>query len=172
MKEIDVDKQTKETLEFVFSETNKMATNVLKSVSENINKSYILFAFLSSLFSFCFVKIVGNEFIYGILLFGSLICIILIRKNLFPPIINFTGSKPEKLITSYFEDFEGENLEKEYLASQIQSYSKSIKVNEETIKKMVSRFKNTLMALAITFFLFGLIYVFISFNFFAESLMT
>ena len=135
MEQINIEKHTKYSLELIFSEADKIANQLLKSLSENVNKSFILFAIFSSLFSYSFVKVIESDFLYTILLLGSVISCIVIHKNLFPFVINFNGALPEKMLDPYFDEFEGETLEKEYLATQIQSYNLAMNSNEQTIKK-------------------------------------
>src|SRR5690606_28753738 len=98
MKQIDINKHTKYSLELIFSEADKMSNQLLKSLSENVNKSFILFAFFSSLFSYSFLKVVQSDFLYITLLIGSIVGCVVIRKNLFPFVINFNGALPEKML--------------------------------------------------------------------------
>lgn len=42
MKPIDINKHTKFSLELIFSEADKMANQILKSISENRNKCFLL----------------------------------------------------------------------------------------------------------------------------------
>jgi hypothetical protein len=84
MNEIDITKHTKYTLELIFSEADKMANQLLKSLSESVNKSFVLFAVFSSLFSFSFVQVIEANWFYLFLLVGSVISCLIIHKNLFP----------------------------------------------------------------------------------------
>lgn len=161
MKQIDINKHTKYSLELIFSEADKMANQLLKSLSENVNKSFILFAIFSSLFSYSFVQIVQSEFLYIILLIGSVVSCFVIHKNLFPFVVNFNGALPEKMLDTYFDDYEGEILEKEYLATQIQSYNYAMNSNQQTIKKMVKRFYNSIKVMVLSFALFGIVYLYL-----------
>ncbi|HTO35721.1 MAG TPA: hypothetical protein VLZ72_05755 [Flavobacterium sp.] len=161
MKQIDINKHTKYSLELIFSEADKMSNQLLKSLSENVNKSFILFAFFSSLFSYSFLKVVQSDFLYITLLIGSIVGCVVIRKNLFPFVINFNGALPEKMLDPYFDEFEGETLEKEYLATQIQSYNSAMNLNEQTIKKMVKRFNNSILVVIASFVLFGIVYFYL-----------
>ena len=160
MEQINIEKHTKYSLELIFSEADKIANQLLKSLSENVNKSFILFAIFSSLFSYSFVKVIESDFLYTILLLGSVISCILIHKNLFPFVINFNGALPEKMLDPYFDEFEGETLEKEYLATQIQSYNLAMNSNEQTIKKMVKRFNNSILVIISSFALFGIAFLY------------
>jgi hypothetical protein len=160
MKPIDINKHTKFSLELIFSEADKMANQILKSISENRNKSFVLFALISSLFSFSFIKLTEHQYIYSVLLIGSLVSCVFIRKNLFPRKVSFNGSLPENMIHSYFDEFENENLDKEYLATQIQSYNSAMSNNRNEMLKMVSRFKKSVISMLITFFLFGVAFLF------------
>ena len=160
MEQINIEKHTKYSLELIFSEADKIANQLLKSLSENVNKSFILFAIFSSLFSYSFVKVIESDFLYTILLLGSVISCIVIHKNLFPFVINFNGALPEKMLDPYFDEFEGETLEKEYLATQIQSYNLAMNSNEQTIKKMVKRFNNSILVIISSFALFGIAFLY------------
>jgi hypothetical protein len=51
MNPIDISRHTKNTLEFIFNEADKMATEILKSLAENTSKSFILVAIYSSILS-------------------------------------------------------------------------------------------------------------------------
>lgn len=160
MKAIEVDKQTKYTLEFIFAETDKMAVQILKSISENTNKSFVVFALISSLFSYSFIKMTDNQYDYVLLLIGCLISCIFLQKNLFPRKMSFNGSLPENMINSYFDKFESEQLEKEYLATQIQSYNQAMSNNRNEMLKMISRFKKAVYTILIAFVLFGIAFLF------------
>lgn len=159
MNEIDINKHTKYTLELIFSEADKMANQLLKSLSENVNKSFVLFAVFSSIFSFSFVKVVETNWFYSFLLIGSVISCFIIHKNLFPFKVYFNGSLPEKMIDSYFEKFQNEELEKEYLATQIQSYNFAMNENHKSIKNMVERFNHSIWCILISFILFGITFL-------------
>jgi hypothetical protein len=160
MKEIEVAKKTKYTLELIFTETDKMAVEILKSISENTNKSFIVFALISSLFSYSFIKLTGSQYDYALLLIGSLISCLFLRKNLFPRKMSFNGALPENMIHSYFDKFKGEELEKEYLATQIQSYNQAMSDNRNEMLKMVSRFKKAVYTILISFAFFGIAFLF------------
>jgi|SRR5690606_1620167 len=160
MKSIDINRHTKYSLELIFSEADKMAVQILKSISENRNKSFVLFALLSSLFSFSFIKFTENQYDYTVLLIGTLLGCIFLRKNLFPQTISFNGSLPENMINSYFDNFEDETLEKEYLATQIESYNKAMSDNREEMSKMVNRFRNSVISVLVSFILFGIVFLF------------
>ena len=163
MKEIDISKNTRFSLEFIFGEADKMANQLLKSIYENANKSFILFAIYSSIFSFAFVQMLESSREYSVLLIGSAISIIFLHKNLFPKKVIFRGSQPAKIVLDYFDNFEGENLEKELLATQIQNYNFAIIENEATIEKMVRRFFNSIWCIAISFFVFSIVFLISSF---------
>lgn len=159
MKEINIDKHTRFSLEFIFGEADKMANQLLKSISENANKSFILFAIYSSIFSFSFVQMLESSFEYSILFIGSALSVILLHKNLFPKKVIFSGSQPAKIVLDYFDDFEDTNLEKELLATQIHNYNFAMIENEATIEKMVKRFFNSIWCIAISFLVFSIIFL-------------
>ncbi len=154
MKPIDIEKHTKSSLEFIFCEADKMASEILKSLSENINKSFLLVAFHTSIVSYAFFQVIENDYMYGVLMIGEVISISLLHRNLFPSTIIVKGSLPQNMIHKYFEGFSDENLEKEYLATQIQNYNKAIIHNEAIIVKLVVRFKRSIYCLIMTLALF------------------
>ena len=159
MKTIDISKHTKYSLELIFSEADKLATQILSSISENRNKSFFLFAFIASLISFSFIKITESDFNYLILLIGGAFSCVLLRKNLFPQTIGFRGALPENLIISYFDKFKDDDLNKEYLATQIQSYNDAMNHNKEEMIAMVKRFKNAALFMFFTFIIFGIAFL-------------
>jgi len=159
MTEIDITKHTKYSLEFIFNEADKFSDQLLNGISANTNRSFVLFAFLTSVFSYSFVNILEKDFKYLLLLIGSTIGILIIRKNLFPSEIKFKGSKPEKIMLKYFDDFSNEELEKELLATQIKSYNTAINENESTIDSMIKRFSKSIWCLVISFFTFLIIFL-------------
>jgi hypothetical protein len=160
MEQIKTKKHTKFTLELIFSEADKMASHILDSISENRNKSFILFAFITSILSYSFVKITELSYTYFVLLIGSIVGLWFLRKNLFPQTITFNGALPENMINIYFNDFKNEKLEKEYLATQIETYNSSMNSNRVQMSKMVSRFKISVIITLISFFVFGLVFLF------------
>lgn len=165
MKPIVVKNHTKYSLEFIFNEADKMSTEILKSISENINKSFLLIAIYFSILSFSFIKLVENyNFLYLILVAGTIISSLILRHNIFPNIVVFKGSLPEKMINSYFDDFSNEELDKEYLATQIETYNSAIVSNIITIKRMVNRFRYSIFCMLIFLGFFGIIYFFLLFT--------
>ncbi|WP_347053591.1 hypothetical protein [Flavobacterium olei] len=154
MNPIDISKHTKNTLEFIFNEADKMATEILKSLAENTSKSFILVAIYSSILSYSFFQIVDKSYLYLILLVGCSISTVILGKNLFPNKIVIKGSLPEIMIDEYFNSFSGEELEKEYLATQIENYNLAINQNRKTIEKMVSRFKNSIYSMLVFMLIF------------------
>lgn len=165
MENIDISKYSRYSLELILSEADKMANQLLKSLSENVNKSFVLFAIYSSIFSYSFIKITespflaDSQFLYSILLIGSVISCVVIHKNLFPTKVIFNGSLPEKMIDPYFDSFKDDDLDKEYLATQIQSYNFGINMNHKTIEKMVGRFYRSVWVMISSFLLFAIFIV-------------
>ena len=160
MEQIKTKKHTKYTVELIFSVADKIAIHILDSISENRNKSFLLFAFITSILSYSFIKITEHEYSYSVLLIGCFISLLFLRKNLFPQTITFNGALPENMINPYFNDFKNEKLEKEYLATQIETYNSAMNNNRVQILKMVSRFKISAIITLISFFLFGLVFLF------------
>lgn len=160
MEAINTDYLTKYSLEFIFKEADKMAINILDSISENRNKSFFLFAFITSVFSYSFIKFTETEYSYSLLIVGSIISLLFLKKNLFPQTISFNGALPENMIDSYFNSFNGEKLEKEYLATQIESYNCAMNRNREQMSKMVNRFKISTIIILVSFLLFSFIFLF------------
>lgn len=163
MNPIDTSKHTKYSLELIFSEADKMSEALLKSLSENVNKSFVLFALYASLISFSFVQVTSKDWIYLFLLVGVILSAIVLYKNLFPFVIVFRGSEPSKIITSYFDNFNGEDLDKELLATQIENYEDAMTQNRDTIVRMVRRFNNSIKTLIFSVLLFVILWYFQSF---------
>jgi len=158
MKEIDISKHTKESLEFVFTEATKLSDNVLLSISKNTQKSYILAALLASIFSYSFTKI-DTKIEMFILIVGSSVSLMILYRNIFPKKTSFNGSLPEDLLSDYFNNFKEDDLAKEYLATQIESINDCISDNMVLVPKMTERFKSSVYAMLFFFFLF-LLYLF------------
>ena len=79
MKNIDITNQTKYSLEFIFSEADKLSSELTKSISENANKSFLVVAFYSSILSFSFFKVAEGNYLYLTLLFGTVLSIFLLH---------------------------------------------------------------------------------------------
>lgn len=154
MKIIDITNKTKYSLEFIFSESDKLSSELTKSISENANKSFLVVAFYSSILSFSFFKVAEEKYLYLTLLVGTILSIIILRKNLFPSKIVLRGSLPELMFDNYFNSFSDEELDKEYLATQIQSYNYALNHNQENIKNMVNRFRKSIYCMLIFLLLF------------------
>ena len=61
MKEIDINKHTKYTLELIFSESDKHLSDVLTSIIRNSNRSFYLFGLFLTVITFSFSEILkGN----------------------------------------------------------------------------------------------------------------
>jgi hypothetical protein len=158
MNSIETKKHTKYSLELIFNEADKMSTDLLGYISENVNKSFILLAIYFSVLSFSFFKIIENyNFLYSLLIIGTLFGCYVLRKNIFPNTICLKGALPENMIQDYFSSFTEEDLDKEYLATQIESYNYAMIENKKTIEKMVNRFKKSIYIVLFSFLLFGFI---------------
>lgn len=155
MKNIDISKYTKYSLELIFSEADKSATESLLFISETSKRSLILFAIYISLFSFSFFKIVELDYSYFILFIGSVISGFILRKNLLPYSISPKGANVEKMMDDYFISFSKRDQDKERLSSLIESYKYVIDRNFYTSRLMVSRFKKSVKSIAITLIVFG-----------------
>jgi len=166
MKQIDTKKFTKYTLEVILSESDKHFTEISESINKISERSFFLFALYLSLITYSFYEIIKEDYKYLILLFGSIISCLILKNNLFPLRKELKGAKPSDLVIEYFEKFKNEDLEKEYLATIIESYNTSIDTNKDLIKKMVNRYSNSfknLILFIILFFIFFL-YVLIKCN--------
>jgi len=137
-----------------------MSVQILESISENTNKSFIVFALISSLFTYSFLKLSEYQFEFSVLLVGCLISCFFLRKNLFPKKIDLNGALPEDIVLPFYDKYEGELLEKEYLATQIQSYNNAIINNRNIMDKMAPRFKKAVLTMLIVFLLFGIVFLF------------
>lgn len=100
------------------------------------------------------------------MLLGSFIGIYQIKDNLFPTTVNFNGALPENMIHDYFSQFKDEELDKEYLATQIESYNSAMLENKSKIEQMSQNFINSSVILILTLFIFAVVACLISF---AES---
>ena len=164
MNAIETKKHTKYSLELIFNEADKMSTELLGSIAENTNKSFILIAIYFSVLSYSFFKVIEDyNFMYFILILGSILGCFVLRKNIFPNTICIKGALPENMIQEYFSSFTEEDLDKEYLATQIESYNYAMTENKETIENMVNRFKKSIYIVFSSFFLFSLISAFLIF---------
>jgi hypothetical protein len=162
MKQINIKNHTKNSLEFIFSEADKHFTDVLNSVGQTSNRSFLLFGIYISLITFSFAKMLTNDFEYFILLIGGIISSVILFRNLFPINREIKGSPPSSLISPYFDNFKKEKLEKEYLATQIHSYNDSIELNKTLIKKMVNRYSNSAINLIVFILLFAFFFIYIT----------
>lgn len=155
MKKIEIDKQTKDSLIFIFEEANKHANQVFNSIRESVNKTYLLLAICVSSLTFSFFNLFEEEYSYSIIFVGSVLGICFSYKNLFPSKRMYLGSLPETMLKPYFNRFRGEDLEKEILAAQIESYNESIKTNLGVLTKVVDRYKRSFIVLLLSFIFFG-----------------
>lgn len=161
MEHINIKKHTKETLTFVFSEADKHFSSVIDAVKSNSNRSFFLFGLYLSIASFSFSQLIELKYEYIILLLGCIVSAFLLLKNISPTIIEISGSSPSDILVPYFNNFEKEELEKELLATQIESYNESIRLNKILVSKMSNRY---IWAFRIIL-LFILVFVFV-FSFF------
>ncbi len=158
MNEIKIEKHTTNTLKFIFEESDKFYSEVSNSITQSSNRSFLLFGLYLSIISFSFSKLITFEYEYSILFIGSIMSCLIIRKNLFPTAKERRGSIPKDIISEYFDNFEGEDLEKEYLATQIQSYNTSIGLNLELVDKMTKNYIRSFLNLIVFLILFVLIF--------------
>ncbi|MEX6627590.1 hypothetical protein [Tenacibaculum salmonis] len=161
MKEINIENQTKNSLEFIFNEANKHFTEILNSVNRNINRSFVLLGIYITLITFSFSKIITQDYEYIVLLVGGVISILFIRRNIFPNNREIIGASPSRFFLEYFDSFKGEGLEKEYLISTILSYEDSMDINKTLITKMVKRYKNSIYCFILFLVVFFILFAYV-----------
>lgn len=138
--ELDYTKYEKESLQFVYNESQKHLDEITRSFREVNSKSYLviglLFSFLGILISEIITK---NEILnlHGLPFLFLIYPTLLISRNLFPAGYTFPGASPTALICDYFEESKENQFEK-YLAQRIEDTEKAI-INNSTI--LVSRAK-------------------------------
>ena len=156
MNKIDTTNHTKYTLEFILSEADKISSGVKDTIKTSVNRSYVALAIYVSLGSYSFLKVVLEDHTFAIPLLGALVSGVVLYQNLTPSLFTFRGSLPEKLVTPYFEEFDGDDLEKEYLSVQIVNYNKATRDNLRLLESLAKRFNNSikiLLGFLVVFFL-------------------
>jgi hypothetical protein len=155
--EIDVNKYTDESLEFILDQSEKLLKETFTSYRETINKSYIALGFYISIISFAINKVVNDNlsFIklipYLIIIAGIFNCIYIIWNNLFASEMKFIGSDPKCLINKFFEQFsEKKEQLRQYQLSKIADYNDGIEINKSQIDIRNDNFKWSVEALLIS----------------------
>ena len=144
---------SKNSLEFLFSETDKFAEELLNSIRRNINKSYVVVGVCSSTIIYAVKNYISNGFSLEntFLLVGPIIAIAFIYENLKPVKQSLRGINPETIKAN------DKSLdEKKLITSQIIKYKGSIKKNTEVIKTLTTRFKKSVTTLICSYLVYGL----------------
>tara|TARA_R110002153_G_scaffold268571_2_gene433462 strand:+ start:2615 stop:3253 length:639 start_codon:yes stop_codon:yes gene_type:complete len=163
MEHINIKEHTKESLTFIFYEADKHFSSVIDAVKANSNRSFFLFGLYLSIASFSFSEVIELKYEYLILLVGCVVSAIFLLKNISPTIIEISGSSPSDILVPYFSSFKKEELEMELLATQIESYNESIRLNKILVSKMSNRYIWSFKILL--FFILVFIFVFSFFLF-------
>ncbi|MBW8200101.1 hypothetical protein [Flagellimonas abyssi] len=164
MEHIKAEHHTKESLSFIFSEADKHLTDVIDAVRSNSNRSFFLFGFYMSIASFSYLEIVDSKYVYLILLTGCVLSALFLLKNISPTVIEIKGSSPSDVLVSYFDYFKDQELEKELLVVQIESYQKSIELNKVLVSKMSTRYIWSFRILLTFILVFLFVYSFLFFK--------
>ncbi len=150
-----------DALAFVFTESSKMLDETFKSFRESLNRSFIIVAVYSGFISFCFNEIIKPrsfelwKWSYWLMFLGILYAIWVIRKNILPSQMYFSGTNPSKLIGGYFDS--QEDKKREMIISKIIEHDIAILANTEQITTRANRFKKSIKiftwSLALSFLL-------------------
>ena len=144
MKEIQIKKYTKDSLEFINRLSEKLLEESIASIKEITNKSYLIISVYFSIQVFCFRELTITEQKYEELYFTILISffipILFIFRNIFPTQIQKVGSKGSLLVDEYYEE-PNENQIKKYLSSRIEDLDTSINLNFNQINTRIQRVK-------------------------------
>lgn len=116
-----------------------------------------------SIASFSYLEVVDSKYVYLILLGGCVISALFLLKNISPTIIEIKGSSPSDILVSYFDYFQDEELEKELLAVQIESYQKSIELNKVLVLRMSNGYIWSFRVLLAFILVFLFVYSFLFF---------
>lgn len=145
--ELDYTKYEKESLQFVYNESQKHLDEITKSFREVNSKSYlvigILFSFLGILVSEIITK---NEILnlHGLLFLFLIYPTLLISRNLFPAGFMFPGTSPSTLIIDYFGESKENQIEK-YLAQRIEDAEMAISHNSTILEVRAKRLKSAMI---------------------------
>lgn len=120
--DFDIDKYSKESLAFIYSEAIENLEQTFISFREINNKSYFAIGIYFSVLAFCISKIIEttnsmNETFLFAIFFSMLYAIVLVMGNLLPCKMIMPGCKPSKLIHKYYEKSRTDEI-------QIMSYYK------------------------------------------------
>ncbi len=157
------DKYSDESIDFALSEAKELLNESIIAFREMANKSYGALAVYSAFISYGLTELSSSHFSnipYYALIFGSLICIYVFRKNVLPQRLNKAGTLPQNLINEYYEKEvpEGKQL-RYYKIGKIRSLNSDIIENNALNKKRTDNFGFSAIISLITLLCFGVIKV-------------
>jgi len=130
------------SLDYVYSESEKLLNETFISFRRNSDKSYISVAFYLGLISFFYSQLEENLIfsIMGICLYT--ISIFLILKSLKPRVMNLLGSQVKDIELSYYDQFDSDEEKlRQMKISRIIAIDESIDENKSEIIEMSKYFK-------------------------------
>ena len=159
-----------ESIDFIFSQAEKLLDETFTSFREITNRSYGALAIYISILSYCFNKIANinpfcwySAFPYLIIIIGLVLCILIIWSNLLPKKMKFPGAEPNKLLDPILEKYKDKQLRLSKIRL-IKWNDNSIYVNHLQIDKMIKKFKLSIYCFGVSillyFFMFYLIHQF------------
>lgn len=134
--DLDWDKYSDESVNYIFSESEKYLNETIAAFRKCIDRSYAVIAFYLAMVSFSFTALSnagfqGKTFPVLLELLASGVCIFLIHRNLLGSHISWTGAKPTYVLHSYFEDPPKETQLRRYKIHRIKAFHTAINRNEQ-----------------------------------------
>lgn len=143
--EIDLNKYTEKSLEFIYSEAEKLFSETTASFRVITNYSYIATGVYFSVMSFCFSELLklnegGSSPILISLMIMMIVPTVVLSPNLFPAKISLPGAKPKNLIHEWYEQ-STELQQKLYLQQRITDINNAIDSNGELLTKRSAKLR-------------------------------
>ena len=130
------------SLDYVYSESEKLLNETFTSFRRNSDKSYIAVAFYLGLIYFFYSQLEDNSIFSIIGIFLYTISILLILKSLKPRVMNLIGSQVKDIELSYYEQFDSDDEKlRQMKISRIIAIDEAIDENKSEIIEMSKYFK-------------------------------
>lgn len=151
--EIDYNKYTEESLEFIYSEGQKHFDELTKAFREITTKSYIVISVLLSFMGYLAHEIINSQELMntnGILFICLMYPALLIFTNTLPNALVIGGAQPKLMQHSYFE-YSLDDQYKKYLVQRISDCQQAIIDNGKLVNKRAKRLRYALILIFTSF---------------------
>lgn len=160
IEDIEGEKYEKESVEFIFLQSDKLLQETIFSIRQTITKSHALLAFYIGVIVYWLDKYIEtkyNDHYLILIIFGGLLSILILIPNITEQIMRLSGSQPCHLICDYYTKIEEKERVNQFKIGKIIDNQQGITNNINTNKSLLKRMKKSLLAILIMIIIYILL---------------